>query len=365
MYTSMDLVIIPASASSEPYVELGSKGTSGAVFRKHVLTLGDLHYKGKTYKLDDGFYSTLKKNFDDGVSMCQVPVANEKNEHTEDPLRNAGEVVGLEREGNKVYTIVDVRNPDVAKGIRNKTIMGASAMLSLDYKDSRTDQRVGPALLHHCITNRPHVLDLDPYEEVIAATAADLDDTDSESPIVLATEEPVPTKDELIAALKADHGIDVAALQADSAAKADTEAKLSAAEAQLAQAGSVVGLTGEGLETSDVVGAIVELASKNEGLAADVAKLTKKDAERTVQGYIDSGHLLAKSKERAVQMFLSEGQDGLADFLAPEDAPYIKMDAQSGITGEGDGEAKHNFDIDAEIARLGEVRDVVSGHGKK
>lgn len=348
-----DLAIIPAAASSEPYVELGSRGTSGAVFRKHILNLGDLHYQGKTYRLDDGFYDTLKKNFDAGVSMVQVPVADANNKHTEDPLRNAGEVVGLEREGDKVYTVIDVRDPKVADKIRNKTIMGASAMLSLDYKDSRTDKRVGPALLHHCITNRPHVLDLEPYQEIVAASVADYD---TEDPIVLATEDPVPTKEEMLAALKAEHGIDVEALQAAASAQAETEARLSAVEAQLAQAGTTLGLSADGLEQSDVVGAIVELARKNEGLEDSVKALTRKDAERTVQGYIDRGLLLAKAKDASVEMYLAQGQAGLDAFLAPEDAPYIRMNAQEGITGEGDGEAKHSFDIDAEIARLADVQ---------
>ncbi len=357
-----DLCIIPAGKGTEPYVELGADGTSGAVFRKHILNLGPLHYKGRVYNLDDAWYARLARNFDHRVSMVQAPVADEKNQHTEDPLRNGGEVVRLEREGNKVYTVLDVRNPEVAKGLRNKTIMGASAMLSMDYEDSRTGQKVGPALLHHCFTNRPHVLDLEPYQEIVAATQ-DSADMDFDEPVVLATEDPVPTRDELIAALKADHGIDVEALQAAATARTDT-ASLTAAITDALRGTGAVALSGESLEQSDVVGAIVELARKNETLDSDVKRLTRKDAERTVQGYVDNGRLLKKTMNRAVNVYLPEGQDGLEDLLSPEDAPFIRMTETVGLTGDGDGAAQHDFDIDDEITRLGETAASLGGHSR-
>ena len=61
--------------------------------------------------------------------------------------------------------------PEVAAGIRNKTLLGASAFLNLDYRDTWSGESVGPALLHHCITNREYVLDLEPYEEIAASAS--------------------------------------------------------------------------------------------------------------------------------------------------------------------------------------------------
>jgi hypothetical protein len=165
-------------------------------------------------------------------------------------------------------------------------------------------------------------------------------------------------KDELIAALKAGHGIDVEALQAAAAAQADTEARLSAVEAQL-QAGAAVGLEGKSLEQSDVVGAIVELANKQ--IAADkrLAKLEKRHAKRVVQGFIDSGHLLAKARKRAVKVYLSEGRKGLDDLLAPEGEPYIRIQPW-----DWDEPEHRDFDIDAEIDRLGDVAGSIGGYGR-
>lgn len=356
-----DLFIIPAAAGTEGYVELGSRGATGTVFRKHILNLGPLHYNGKTYELGDTFYDQLKRNFDSGVSMVQAPVADKDNKHHEDPLRNGGEVIGLERDGKKVYTVVDVRNPDVVKGLREKTIMGASAMLSMNYEDSRTGQKVGPALLHHCFTNRPHVLDLDPYEEIVAATAYSAD-MDFDSPIMLSTEDELVelSKDELQAQLKERFGVDVAQLELAASAKTDIAAITDA----LKSAGTL-NLTGDqSLTASDMVGAIVELNARNQTLTDDVAKLTRKDAERTVQGYVSEGRLLPKSAARAVELLLTSPQD-LDDFLAPVDSPYITMNAQEGVTGEGSDVAKHSFDVDKEVGRLADLSASLGGHSRR
>jgi hypothetical protein len=349
-----DLFIIPAGTGTEGYVELGSRGATGTVFRKHVLNLGPLHYGGKTYDLGDDFYSQLSRNFDNKVSMTQVPIADANNKHTEDPLRNAGEIIGLERKDKKVYTLIDVRDPDVAQRIRDKRIMGASAMLSMNYEDTRTGRKVGPTLLHHCLTNRPHVLDLEPYEEIVAATS-DSADMDFDTPIVLASEEPVELdKDELVRQLKDRFGVDVPALELAASAKLDLTAITDALK-------GTIGLTGDSLTQSDVVGAIVELNAKNVALSEDVKRLNRKDAERTVQGFIDDGRLLPKSKDRAVQEILLNGPESLEDWLSPADAPFIRMNAQTGQSGEGDGQRKHDFDIDKETERLASEANRLAG----
>jgi hypothetical protein len=352
-----DMCIIPAGSGTEGYVELGQRGATGTVFRKHILNLGPLHYRGKTFNLDDDWYGKLQRNFNDGVAMCQAPVADGTNRHTEDPLRNGGEVIGLERSGNKVYTLVDVRDPEVVKGLRNRTIMGASAMLSMDYVDSRTGKKVGPALLHHCFTNRPHVVGLEPYQEIVAATA-DSADMDFDDPVVLSEEEvPELPKDELIRQLKEDHGIDVTALTQAADAKLD----LSAIAEALKGEGVSLSAGSDQLTQSDVVGAIVELNARNQTLTDTVGRLTKKDAERTAQEYIDAGRLLPKAKERATEILLSADPGDLDAFLAPENEPYIKMAAQKGTQGDGDEGGKNDLDVEAETDRLArqaqELRD--------
>lgn len=174
--------IFPAPGYTEGYIEL-ARSPTGRVFTKHILTIGRpfVHPKtGKPLTVDEAWFTRMKRNFDDGVSIVQVPLVNDRNEHPaaghEDPLRNAGEVIGLERDGDKVLAVLDIRDPDVADKIASKTILGASAMMHMDYKDSASGVRRGPALLHCAITNRPHLVDLDDYQEVVAASAEAYDE---------------------------------------------------------------------------------------------------------------------------------------------------------------------------------------------
>lgn len=356
-------VIIPAPLGSEDYVELSARTRQGigVQFRKHILNLGTLiHPKtGEKLTLDEAWFDRVKRNFDAGTcDIVQVPLANDENKHVEDPLKNSGEVIGLERVGNKVYDIIDVRRPDVVKGLRNKTILGASAFLNLDYTNTDTGASAGPTLLHHCITNRPYVTGLDDYEEVIAASyAADNED----DVVVLSSEEPeMPlTKEQLLEQLKADHGVDVAAMEAQLAAKPDM-AQLTAALTQvLTGTGADVKLTGgqdgNQIQLSDVVGAVAELAQANVKLSASVGELHLKAAEREIDGYINVGRVLPKQRAHFVKLAM-EDRDSLAVMLPDE--PVVKLNnAQGSQAMDNDGPAYGN--IDDEVARLAKLHQEI------
>lgn len=345
------VVVIPSPRGD--YVELGSPGIDTVTrqkyprFRKHILNLGTLKYQGQEFRLDEGWYNRLKDNFNSGVSMCQVPLADDKNRHTESPLANTGEVVGLERDGNRVYTVIEVRKPDAAQGLRDKTIMGASALLSMDYTDTRTGRKVGPALLHHCLTNRPYVLDLEPYQEIVSMSA----DTDGDSVIILSEGGMPETREELIAKLRDHHGIDVEALQAAVSSRTDTAALTAAITEALT--GTNVQLTaGEGstISLTDVTGAIVELAGQNRTLGEAVAKLTRQGAERDVDALIGAGRLLPKTRAVAIELALTN-PDQLDAITAPAETPYVQLAKQQGIS-QPDGAEKQETDVDAELVRL-------------
>jgi hypothetical protein len=292
----------------------------------------------------------MKANFDSGLcDIVQVPLANDKNEHSEDPLRNAGEVIGVEREGGKVYSVIDVRDPEIAERIADKRILGASAFLSLDYTDTSSGTKAGPALLHHCLTNRPYVTGLDDYEEVIAASADGTGEV-----LVLAQEASRMTKEELLAQLKAEHGIDVEALEAQAGQRTEMSQLTAMLTEALKPAAGTVSLTGGDGETvslTDVVGAVAELAEKNVALSGTVGDLQKDAAEREVDGYIGVGRLLPKTKNHAVKLVLSGDREGLDDILAPEKEPYVRLNHVEGAAPP-QGEQKQYEDIDAEVARL-------------
>lgn len=157
----------------EPYAELAGDG-GPRTFRKHILTVGKtfVHPKtGKPLTVDEAWYSKMKANFDRNITgVVQFPAADANNAHTEDPLRNLGRVTNLGRDGARVYVDVQVPDAEIAGKI-GSTILGASAMISMDYLDSTSGQRVGPALCHVAATNRPFLTDLADYEEVVGASA--------------------------------------------------------------------------------------------------------------------------------------------------------------------------------------------------
>src|ERR1044072_4503734 len=182
-----ELVIVPSDGDG--YVEL-ARTKQGRLFRKHILNKGPLLHPttGATISIDDKFVSTLTKNFNDGVcDIVQVPLANDKNEHSEDPMRNIGEVIGIEAKDDKVYAVIDARDAPAADKL-GKTLLGASAMLHLDYTNTKTGQKVGPTLLHTCVTNRPYVTGLEDYKEIVAATS------DTSQRAVLLTTAPAPAE---------------------------------------------------------------------------------------------------------------------------------------------------------------------------
>jgi hypothetical protein len=333
------------------YVELaGGRGYTGKHWRKHILNLGELIHPttGEKLAIDDAFYQKLSSNFDRKVcDIVAAPLANDSNKHVEGPLSNAGEVMGLHREGDKVFVDLDVRDPKTQQGLKNKTILGASAFLHLDYTDNRTGKKVGPTLLHSCFTNRPYVTGLDDYQEVTATMA------DSEGDVVvLAQEEVVPTKDEMIAALKSEHGIDVEALTAAATQQADFSALTAQLTAALGEQtpAPAAGSTDE-VSLTDVVQAVAQVSSQNVALTAQVDELKLAQATTEVEGYIATGRVMPKQKNAFIKLALSD-RDTLAEMLP--DKAIVAMNDQAG-NNDPDPAGHHDLDIDAEVARLTEV----------
>lgn len=361
-----ELVIIPSDGDG--YVELARTKT-GRLFRKHLLNKGPLRHpkSGQVIDVDDDFVNRLKKNFDDRIcDIVQVPLANANNEHSEAPERNIGEVVDVEIKGDKVYAVLDIREADHASKL-GKTYLGASAMLSLDYTNTKTGEKVGPTLLHSCVTNRPYVTGLDDYEEIVAATS----DRSEEATILLAvdtvtiespleeTEMPTeattetaaqPSLEELLTALKNDHGIDVSALQAVQA-ETTQQAQLSQTIVNALTEAGVVKLsnteTATDVKDETVVTAVQELASSNVALTNRLTSLEKRDAEHVVDGLISEFRILPAQREAYVELKLSNST--MFDRLVPSQ-PLVKVGEENGVNAPAD--AKQKLDIDEEIARL-------------
>lgn len=345
-------IVVPSGERG--FVEL-ARTKSGRLFKKHILNMGDLRHPvtGAKIRVDDRFVARLTDNFKSGVcDIVQVPLADKDNRHTEDPMANIGEVVDIQASGGKVYAIFDARDEAAADKL-GKTLLGASAMMHLDYTDSRTGRKVGPTLLHMCVTNRPYITGLDDYEEIVAASA------DGSGEAVLFTpfeqeERSEMDKDELIAALSA-HGVDVPAL----AAKAEQYDKASAQLSQIQQNPGEIKLTAD-VTGADVVGAIAELSSHNTSLNSRVEVLEASAAAREVDNLVREGRIIPG--QRDVMLELRMSQPETFERLVPE-TPIIAMSAETGLTPPEDATQKKA--LDEEIARLtspeGEHGSIFSG----
>lgn len=357
-----ELVIVPSDGDG--YVSLARTKT-GRLFRKHLLNKGPLRHPttGDTITIDDTFIEKMKKNFDDRVcDIVQVPLAGHKNEHSEDPTRNIGEVVDIEVTGDKVYAVIDVRDPAHADKL-GKTYLGASAMLSLDYLNTKTGQKVGPTLLHSCVTNRPYVTGLGDYEEIVAATS----DSSHEAAVLLTEQTAVkdkpveetempepeiettvaePSLEDLLAALKTKHNIDVSALQAQQT-DAARSAELSRTIVDALSKAGIVKLSNESaVDTSTVATAVQEVVTTNVTLSNRVQSLEKREAEHEVDKLVGEGRVLPAQRDVMVEMKLSHPQ--MFDKVVPAQ-PLVALSQELGVNPPKD--EKHKLDIDAEINR--------------
>lgn len=342
----MTTAILPCVDSE--YVELASTPKTRIV-RKQILPMNGsfVHPKIKTQKIvvDQKFAETLVKNFKDGVCpTVQFPMVNEKNQHVEDPARNLGQVVDLTYDETGVYATIDVRKDPEAVGT---TILGASAMMSLDYEDTTTGEKVGPTLLHVAATNRPYLRDLKPYE-TIALSASD---TDGECVVFSASddpelEEPPMTREELLAKLRDEHGIDVEALQAEvEAAQAEVAAMsaqddnselIAALSGVLAAANpEMVALSAEDIGIEEVAQGVVELsrdfvAAKevNASLAARVETLEAVHAEKRIEDDLRAGKFLPVQKDAMLELLLTNAE--MYDRLIP-DSSVVSL-TEEGVT---------------------------------
>jgi len=237
--------------------------------------------------------------------MCdivQVPIVNDKNQHVEDPTRNIGQVVDLSFDDQGVFAVIEARKHAEDLG---STLLGASALMHLDYKDTRTGRNVGPTLLHVAVTNRPYLTNLGGFEEFIAASA----DTDSEPAVLLleasgSTLEAPVLMDQAIAVLK-ENGIDVPALQAQAELQ-DGELLTALSNVLAPESESVISLT-------DVAQAVVEMAEEKIELSAQVADLSSslldlqiKDATNEVDKLVREGRVLPKQRDAMVALSITD-----------------------------------------------------------
>lgn len=391
------LVIAPASRT-EPFLEL-SRTKKGRIFKKHILSTGPLFANGRKIDIDDVYLSQMVDNFHAGhCDIVQVPIVGPDNKHSEDPRDNIGEVVDVKLENGKLYAFIDSRKSEASDELGN-TLIGASAMFSPNYLNTTTNQTVGPTLLHVAITNRPHVLNLDDFEEVIAASAGSGDE------VILLTEQSAGssvdnneleethemTLEEQLELLKSEHGIDVTALQAEAGrvegletsiteltAERDTlvEDKATAEELSVKLSASIKEhLKSEGLiklsadasgvdQVETLIGAVAEAGTKIADQGSEIVSLSgridslENDKKETasaalVDELVSAGRILPVQKEAMVALHLSNSE--LFDKIVPE-TPLIELSREDGTNGDSTPKADAAEFVQSEVARLSALK---------
>lgn len=348
------LVAFGSAKGDQGFVELAGTPGGKRLFKKQILKIGQpFVHPGdpkSSITVDKQFAETLKKNFENGIAdIVQVPIVDGQNRHTEDPTRNLGRVVDLSYDDKGVYATIDaVKHADDL----GKTLLGASALMHLNYKDTADGQAKGPTLLHVAITNRPYITNLSDFEEIVAASAGGMvgqsapakrsrfsrldalgvplsgADTDikQEAPTVLVpatatdnmSKEDTMDLDEMLSALKSEHGIDVPALQQAAAATSPE---------MVAALSNVLGVDKPetDITLSDVAEAVIELAEEKVALSGQVEVLVKANdmmeqekAEKEVDDLVKAGRILPK--QRDVMVALSRKDRESFDALVPEDS---------------------------------------------
>jgi len=364
--------IIPAPRGE--FVPL-SRSATGRLFRKQILRFGQFAHPnipGEKITFDRPMAERMKANFANNVcDIVQIPLVDGGNRHTEDPLRNLGEVVDIDVTDDGVYAVMDIRKDDAADAL-GKTLIGASAMLHMNYTDTRTGQKVGPTLLHTAITNRPYITELGDFREIVRASADALGD---DLPIVLShftSEEQTMDKDALIAALRDEHGIDVHELSEKAALvdeieddDAETGDELVSALSAVLESAGILSLSGNGeaVTIKDVGEAVIELAEEKVALSSRVESLeSERDearraaAEQRIDGLVEEGRILPK--QRDTMLALSMNDPETFEALLP-DTSLVAM-SESGYTVSDDASSsKFKTDIDR-LARLANGEPVES-----
>ena len=181
------LVLTPFHRSEA--VELGNR-----VWRKKLLPVGDVEYKGRTLSFTKDYLGRLVRAFQ-ARAYDQVPfqLADAQNTHTNDPERTRGEITGMELGDDGLYVTAQL-TPQGEAVLAANPKLGVSARIVEGYQRS-DGQFFGGAIQHVLGTLDPRIPGLGPWTAIEAASPAPAPDrvVDLSGYVFAGEEPPVPT----------------------------------------------------------------------------------------------------------------------------------------------------------------------------
>jgi hypothetical protein len=158
-----------------PTEEGGAVELSRTLFRKKILPMGTINYKGRRINFDRQYLTDLATSFHAGA-YDQVPfmLADKDNAHTMDPERYRGECKGVEVADDGLYGTFELSG-DAAQLVKANPKLGVSARIVEQY--DRADGKTFPRAMQHVLgTLDPRLPGLGAWTEV-ALSGYDSQDT--------------------------------------------------------------------------------------------------------------------------------------------------------------------------------------------
>jgi hypothetical protein len=139
---------------------------SGGLWRKQILPMRKVNYRGRVLDFSRKYLAEIADSFQ-RKAFDQVPaqLANDKNEHNNNPRNTVGELADVELAADGLYGYFRP-DEDGARILAKNPKLGVSARIFEGYTRENDKQYFPKALQHVLLTVNPHVSGMKPWERV-------------------------------------------------------------------------------------------------------------------------------------------------------------------------------------------------------
>lgn len=160
------------TATLSPFTRKGATKVGRRVFRKQVLPMRSITYKGRKIDFNKEYLTDLAEAFKAGA-YDQVPfvIANDQNQHNENPENFRGEIKGFELSSDGLDAVVEFTE-EGASIVEQNPNLGVSARI-IEGVEKSDGRKFGRAIRHVLGTMDPVVTGLRPWTAIDLAVYTD------------------------------------------------------------------------------------------------------------------------------------------------------------------------------------------------